>query len=331
VSKEPGVPDRVLVTGVAGFIGSHLAERLIAEGRSVLGVDCFTDYYARDRKESNLERLRSEASFELKETDLSVDELEDLVADASAVCHLAAQAGVRASWGSEFGSYVDSNVTATQRLLEASKDRDLARFVYASSSSVYGETTDLPMREDGRVRPISPYGVTKLAAEHLALLYHRSYGVPVVSLRYFTVYGPRQRPDMAFHRFVRAAAGGEPVTIFGDGEQTRDFTFVDDVVEATVRALDGGPPGEVFNVGGGSRVTLNEALAAIEEAMGVPIERRHEPKARGDVSDTLADNRKARERLGFRPRVGLAEGLRLQCEWMRREALDSTSALGGRS
>jgi UDP-glucose 4-epimerase len=171
------------------------------------------------------------------------------------------------------------------------------------------------------VRPISPYGVTKLAAEHLALLYHRSYGIPVVSLRYFTVYGPRQRPDMAFHRFIRAAASGEPVTIFGDGEQTRDFTFVGDVVAATVRALDGCPPGEVLNVGGGSRVTLNEALEVIEGEMGVRIERRHEPRARGDVSDTLADNTRARELLGFRPAVSLEDGLRRQCEWMRSNAL----------
>jgi nucleoside-diphosphate-sugar epimerase len=189
--------------------------------------------------------------------------------------------------------------------------------VYASSSSVYGETEDLPMREAGRVRPISPYGVTKLAAEHLALLYHRSYGLPVVSLRYFTVYGPRQRPDMAFHRFIRAALEGRPITIFGDGEQTRDFTFVEDVVTATVLALDRGPAGEVMNVGGGSRVTLNQAVATIESSLGLSIERRHEPAARGDVGDTLADNTRARKLLGFRPVVGLADGIRRQCKWMK--------------
>lgn len=321
MSGKPGVSDRVLVTGVAGFIGSHLAERLVEGGRAVLGVDCFTDYYPRDRKEANLARVMRAPGFEFVEADLAVADIGGLLEGVSGVCHLAAQAGVRASWGSEFDSYVESNVRATQRLLEAAKDADLSRFVYASSSSVYGETEDLPMREDGRVRPISPYGVTKLAAEHLALLYHRSYGVPVVSLRYFTVYGPRQRPDMAFHRFIRAAASGEPVTIFGDGEQTRDFTFVDDIVTATARALDDGPSGEILNVGGGSRVTLNEALAVIEAELGAPIERRHEPRARGDVSDTLADNTRARDRLGFRPEVGLADGLGRQCEWMRLNAL----------
>jgi nucleoside-diphosphate-sugar epimerase len=312
---------RVLVTGAAGFIGSHLAERLVASGRSVLGVDCFTDYYPRERKEANLAAVAGSAGFELVEADLARDDVRPLLEGVSGVCHLAAQAGVRASWGAEFESYIASNIRATQRLLEAAKDTGIERFVYASSSSVYGETDDLPMREAGRVRPISPYGVTKLAAEHLALLYHRSYGLPVVSLRYFTVYGPRQRPDMAFHRFIRAALEGRPVTILGDGEQTRDFTFVGDVVTATVLALDGGPAGEVLNVGGGSRVTLNEAIATIESTLGLPIERRHEAPARGDVSDTLADNRRARDLLGFRPEVTLPEGLRRQCEWMKEGAV----------
>lgn len=321
MNKESGVSDRVLVTGVAGFIGSHLAEHLIEGGRRVLGVDCFTDYYSRDRKEANLADVRRASGFEFVEADLAVADLAGLLDGVSAICHLAAQAGVRASWGSEFGSYIESNVRATQRLLEAAKDVGLSRFVYASSSSVYGETEDLPMRENGRVRPISPYGVTKLAAEHLALLYHRSYGVPTVSLRYFTVYGPRQRPDMAFHRFIRAACLGEPITIFGDGRQTRDFTFVDDVVSATARALDRGPAGGILNIGGGSRVTLSEALAVIESELELKIDRRYEPRARGDVSDTLADNTRARDHLGFRPEVALREGLRRQCEWMRANTL----------
>lgn len=313
--------DRVLVTGAAGFIGSHLAGRLVEDGRNVLGVDCFTDYYPRSRKEANLEALQGAGGFTFVEADLATADLAEMLDGVSGVCHLAAQAGVRASWGSEFGSYIECNIRATQRLLEAAKSAGLSKFVYASSSSVYGETEDLPMREDGRVRPISPYGVTKLAAEHLALLYHRSYGIPTVSLRYFTVYGPRQRPDMAFHRFIRAAFRGEPITIFGDGEQTRDFTFVDDVVRATARALDEGPAGEVLNVGGGSRVTLNEALAAIESELGLTIDRRYEPRARGDVSDTLADNTRARDRLGFLPEVTLPEGLGRQCEWMRAQTL----------
>jgi len=311
----------ILVTGAAGFIGSHVVERLLARGDRVRGVDSFTDYYARPLKEANLESVRGNSAFELVEADLSRADAGRLLSGASAVCHLAAQAGVRASWGDDFRVYLDCNVEATQRLLEAAKDAPISRFVYASSSSVYGDTDDLPMREDGRTRPVSPYGVTKLAAEHLSVLYHRSYGVPTVSLRYFTVYGPRQRPDMAFHRFVRAGLKGEPIHIFGDGEQTRDFTFVDDVVEGTIRALDQGPPGGVLNIGGGSRVTLNEAISTIEEALGVELDRRYEEPARGDVADTLADSSRAELELGFRPRTPLSEGIRRQCEWMRGAAL----------
>ncbi len=308
---------KVLVTGVAGFIGSHLARRLVGRGTEVLGVDSFTDYYPREQKEANLRGLRGEALFDLVEADLATADLGPILEGVGSVCHLAAQAGVRASWGESFSIYLDCNVLPTQRLLEAVKETELGRFVYASSSSVYGETRDLPMREDGRTCPVSPYGVTKLAAEHLAVLYHRNYGVPTVSLRYFTVYGPGQRPDMAFHRFIRAALSGTPITVYGNGEQTRDFTFVEDIVEGTIRALDGGPPGEVLNVGGGSRVTLNEAISAIEEEVGRPIDRRYEETARGDVTDTLADTSKVQSELGFRPQTPLREGLRRECEWMR--------------
>ncbi|MBD3348001.1 MAG: NAD-dependent epimerase/dehydratase family protein [Candidatus Eisenbacteria bacterium] len=315
--------DRVLVTGAAGFIGSHVSRRLLERGTPVRGVDCFTDYYPREVKEANVARLKESEGFEFVEADLASADTEPLLRSVSSVCHLAAQAGVRSSWGSEFEIYLSCNVLATQRLLEAARDMVLARFVYASSSSVYGETRDLPMREDGRARPVSPYGVTKLAAEHLAVLYHRSYGVPTVSLRYFTVYGPRQRPDMAFHRFILAGLTGEPIYIYGDGEQTRDFTFVDDVVEATIRALDGGPPGEVLNIGGGSRVTLNEAISTIERLLSTDLDRRYEGRARGDVTDTLAESEKAERELGFRPRTPLEEGLAAQCEWMREVVTES--------
>ncbi len=308
---------KILVTGVAGFIGSHLAERLLGEGASVVGVDCFTDYYPRALKEANLACLLGRDGFTLVEHDLATAPLEPILEDVTAICHLAAQAGVRASWGESFAIYLDCNVRSTQRLLEAAKSCSLTRFVYASSSSVYGETDDLPMRELGRACPVSPYGVTKLAAEHLAVLYHRNYGVPTVSLRYFTVYGPRQRPDMAFNRFIHAALEGRPIEIYGDGEQTRDFTFIEDIVDGTARALHDGPPGEVFNLGGGSRVTLNEAISVIERSLGVTIERRHLETARGDVSDTMADNGKARELLGFAPRVPLDEGIARECEWIR--------------
>jgi UDP-glucose 4-epimerase len=320
------VSEKVLVTGAAGFVGSHVVERLLADGREVRGVDAFIDYYPRAIKESNLAAALGHQSFEFVETDLAVADLERLLDGVGSICHLAAQAGVRASWGRSFETYIDCNVRSTQRLLEAVKDGGIERFVYASSSSVYGETTDLPMRERGLTCPVSPYGVTKLAAEHLAVLYHRNYGVPTVSLRYFTVYGPRQRPDMAFHRFLRAGLTSEPVTIFGDGSQTRDFTFVADTVDATVSALESGPAGEVLNVGGGSRVTLNDALDAVEACLGRPLDRRYVERARGDVTDTLADNSRARELLGFSPSVGLAEGLEREREWVESTALTIDAA-----
>ncbi len=316
----------VLVTGAAGFVGSHVVERLLADGKTVRGVDAFIDYYPRAIKEGNLRAALESGSFEFVESDLAVADLTPILEGVTSVCHLAAQAGVRASWGSTFSTYIDCNIRASQRLLEAVKDRGLSKFVYASSSSVYGETTDLPMRENGLTCPVSPYGVTKLAAEHLAVLYNRNYGVPTVSLRYFTVYGPRQRPDMAFHRFIRSGLLGEPVTIFGNGRQTRDFTYVGDTVAATVAALESGPEGGVLNVGGGSRVTLNEALDAIDSTLGIKLERRYIERARGDVTDTLADNARAREMLGFRPTVGLGEGLALERGWIESAVLPSGAA-----
>lgn len=321
--------EMVLVTGAAGFIGSHVVERLLADGKTVRGVDAFIDYYPRAIKEGNLRAALTHGSFDFVEADLAVADLTPLLDGVTSVCHLAAQAGVRASWGSTFSTYIDCNVLSSQRLLEAVKDRGVSKFVYASSSSVYGETTDLPMRENGLTCPVSPYGVTKLAAEHLAVLYHRNYGVPTVSLRYFTVYGPRQRPDMAFNRFIRAGLVNEPITVFGDGRQTRDFTYVADTVSATVAALESGPDGSVMNVGGGSRVTLNDALDAIEGTLGVKLDRRYVERARGDVTDTLADNSRARESLGFSPRVGLEEGLALERRWIEATALTPGAGANG--
>jgi len=242
---------RALVTGVAGFIGSTLAERLLADGADVVGIDAFTDYYPRPIKEANIEALRAHARFRFVEARIQDADLAALLTDRTHVFHLAAQAGVRKSWGTDFAVYTVNNIEATQVLLEAACARPLERFVYASSSSAYGDNVAIPMREDALPQPVSPYGVTKLAAEQLCYLYHVNHGVPAVSLRYFTVYGPRQRPDMGFHRFLSATLEGRAITLFGDGAQTRDFTFVQDAVTATVAAATLGVPGRVYNIGGG--------------------------------------------------------------------------------
>jgi nucleoside-diphosphate-sugar epimerase len=307
------------VTGAAGFIGSHLAVRLAELGHEIVGVDCFLDYYPRVVKERNLRSLRGRSDVRLLEEDLSGAELAPLLAGVDWVFHLAAQAGVRASWGRDFAIYAIHNVLATQRLLEAARDAKVRRFVYASSSSVYGDTTDLPMREQSLPRPISPYGVSKLAAEHLCWLYWRSYGLPTVSLRYFTVYGPRQRPDMAFHRFLKGALRGEEITLYDDGEQTRDFTFVSDVVAANLAAAERADGGEVFNIGGGSEVSINHVLATIERLSGRTLRVRREERQKGDVRHTAADCTRARDALGFLPAVALTEGLRREWEWIQEE------------
>ena len=308
---------KVVVTGVAGFIGSHLAESLVADGHDVTGVDCFTGYYPREAKESNLARLRECASFRLVEDRLQDMNLARLLDGAEHVYHLAAQAGVRASWGREFELYTDHNVLATQRLLEAAVAAGRPKVVYASSSSVYGDAPALPFREDGPCQPVSPYGVTKLAAEHLAVLYHRNHGLPTVSLRLFTVYGPRQRPDMAFHRFLKAARDGTELPVFGDGRQTRDFTYVADIVAALRSAPLSGRPGSVYNVGGGERIALNEVLRLIETVTARPLRIQRLENQKGDMRDTFADTTAARRDLGFRSTVPLAEGLAREWDWTR--------------
>jgi UDP-glucose 4-epimerase len=312
---------KALVTGVAGFIGSTLAESLTADGADVTGLDCFTDYYGRDIKEHNLRTLRSRSAFRFVEGALQTTALEPLLEGVTHVFHLAAQAGVRGSWGADFRAYTSHNVDSTQRLLEALKGRPIERLVYASSSSVYGDVAAIPMREDGFVQPVSPYGVTKLAAEHLCNLYHVNYGVPTVSLRYFTVYGPRQRPDMAFHRFARAALTGTPIQLFGDGNQTRDFTYIDDIVSATRAAGDRGRAGGVYNIGGGSRVSMTEVITTVERITGRPLDIRRQAAEKGDMRDTFADTTRARDDLGFKPGWALEAGLRRECEWMA-EVLD---------
>ena len=308
---------RVVVTGAAGFIGSHLSERLLAAGHEVVGIDSFADYYEKARKEQNLEISRSNDRFHFAAADLVDADLDPLLDGAAVVYHLAGQPGVRPSWGNLFDRYVRDNVIATQRLLEALKEVPIKRFVFAGSSSVYGDAERFPTKETALPRPVSPYGVTKLAAEHLTLLYTRNFGIPAVSVRYFTVYGPRQRPDMAFSRFMHAMTAGEDIEVFGDGEQTREFTYVSDAVDGTIKASTADVVGQIFNLGGGSRVTVNKVLATLEEISGLSVRRQSLPAAPGDPRHTGASINLARERLGWEPRVSLAEGLAKQWEWFQ--------------
>jgi len=307
---------KALVTGAAGFIGSNLCERLVSDGWSVTGIDSFTDYYDPRRKRENIAGLAGSKDFTLVEEDLNDCNLAPHLDGASCVFHLAAQAGVRRSWGSEFSHYIDSNILATQKLLEAMKDTGIP-IVYSSSSSVYGDTRDLPMREEHVTSPVSPYGATKLSAEHLCELYHVNFGVRYVALRYFTVYGPRQRPDMAFSRFITAALGKGEIEVYGDGTQTRDFTFVLDAVEANVLASRYGGEEKIFNIGGGSRSSVLDVIEIIRRETGGDPPVRFMEKARGDVVDTWADTSKAAAELGFAPMIGLEEGLRREIEWYR--------------
>jgi UDP-glucose 4-epimerase len=308
---------KILVTGVAGFIGSHLAERLVKEGHKVVGVDCFTDYYARENKESNIKKLRGERAFDFHEADILEIDLKAVLQDIDVVYHEAAQAGVRASWGANFKIYTENNVRATQRLLEAAKKVRLKKFVYASSSSVYGDAESYPTHEEMRPMPVSPYGVTKLAAEHLCYLYYKNFGIPAVSLRYFTVYGPRQRPDMAFNKFIRAIFDGKEIPVFGDGTQTRDFTYIDDIIDANIAAMGTDRPGEIFNIGGGSRITVNDTIAIIERVCEKKARKKQIEKQKGDVIHTAADISKAQKFLNYAPKYDVEKGIANQVDWQR--------------
>jgi nucleoside-diphosphate-sugar epimerase len=308
---------KALVTGVAGFIGSTLTDRLLADGEEVVGIDCFTDYYPREYKERNLGGALKNPRFRFIEKRIQDADLRSLLMETSHVFHLAAQAGVRKSWGKDFAVYTVNNIEATQALLEAACGMsNLEKFVYSSSSSVYGDLVAMPMREDALPQPVSPYGVSKLAAEQLCYLYYSNYGVPTVSLRYFTVYGPRQRPDMGFHKFLRATILGEPITVFGDGDQTRDFTFVSDAVAANVAAAKRGVPGRVYNIGGGSRVSVNDVLEMIGRIAGRKPVVNVDPVQKGDMRHTYADTSLARTDLGYQPTVGLEEGLTAEYRWL---------------
>lgn len=308
---------RALVTGAAGFIGSHLVDKLLDLGYEVVGIDGMLPNYPRFWKEGNLASALKHRAFHWIESDIMDIDVQTLLGGVDLVFHLAGQPGVRRSWGSEFALYTRNNIAVTQRLLEAATKAPLKKFVYASTSSVYGNVPT-PMREDGPTHPVSPYGVTKLAAEHLCYLYAYQFGVPTVSLRYFTVYGPRQRPDMAFHRFIRQALAGETITIYGAGELKRDFTFVEDVVNANLLAAERGRIGEVYNIGGGAQVSLREVIAQLEEALGRQVDADITSEVpHGDMLETLADVTKAERDLGYVPRTKLRDGLLAEIERLR--------------
>ncbi len=318
--ESPGQGGKVLkslITGASGFIGSHLAEKLLAMDHQVVGIDNFLTNYPRDFKEKNLTHFAADPNLTFLAQDLLVMDLPARVRDVDYVFHLAAQPGVRSSWGEEFERYSENNIMATQMLLEACKNSKLKKFVYASSSSVYGDTDDLPMREDGRTRPVSPYGVSKFAAEQLCYVYWKACGVPTVSLRFFTIYGPRQRPDMFFHILMRALHRGEEVPLFDDGKQSRDFTYCSDIVDGMVEAAFFSGAGEVFNLGGGTQASLLKVIAIVESIAGLKAQLKRYDRQKGDVRHTQASTEQARKKIGYLPRVGLEEGLAREWDWIK--------------
>jgi nucleoside-diphosphate-sugar epimerase len=305
---------RILVTGVAGFVGSHVAERLLSDGHDVVGLDGFTDYYPRPVKERNLGPILGRPRFTFHEADLRRDPLGPALDGVEAVIHEAAMPGLPRSW-SDFEAYLDCNVLGVARLMEACRAAEIRRFLHASTSSVYG--LEAVGDETMPLKPISPYGVTKLAAEQLILAHVATFGFPAVIVRYFSIFGPRQRPDMAYHRFIEAMLDGRPITLFGDGEQTRSNTYISDAITGTLGALEGGRIGEVYNIGGGESLSVNEAIGAIAEVLGVdPIVERAQAQP-GDQRRTGADTSRAERTFGYRPTIGAHEGLRRQVDWHR--------------
>jgi nucleoside-diphosphate-sugar epimerase len=316
---------KAIVTGAAGFIGSHLCERLLKDGYSVVGIDCFTDYYDINVKEKNISLSKNNKNFTLIRKNILEIELENILDGADIVFHEAAQPGVRASWGESFSIYTECNITATQKLLEALKNnkilpenRQVKKLVYASSSSVYGDAEKYPTKENFVPKPVSPYGVTKLAAEDLCYLYSKNFGIPAVSLRYFSVYGPRQRPDMGFNKFIKAILTDKEIPIYGNGEQTRDFTYVSDIIDANMAAKDIDCPfGEIFNIGGGATVSVNETISMLEKIHGNKVKVKHLDTQTGDVAKTAADITKAKITLKYSPKMDIFTGLTNEYKWLR--------------
>lgn len=309
---------RYLVTGCAGFVGSHLTEALLTQGHTVLGLDNFTPFYAPARKRQNLAAARAHPRFQFIEADLAEADLRPLLTDIDIILHIAGQPGVRDSWGEQFGGYVRNNILATERLLHAAVETHIQRFVFAGSSSAYGDSPELPWHEDVCPQPRSPYAISKLAAEHLCRSYHLDFGVPTVVVRFFTVYGPRQRPDMAFYKFLTAALQDAPIPLYGDGGQTRDFTYISDIVAGTLAAATAPDAvGQLFNLGGGSRIILRDLLAMLPDVVGKRVKIQQQGQQAGDVRHTWADISRAQAVLGYQPQVDLLTGLRHELAWLQ--------------
>jgi nucleoside-diphosphate-sugar epimerase len=311
---------KCIVTGAAGFIGAHLSEKLLSLNHSVTGIDCFTDYYPRALKDANIVGLLKHENFRFLEANLQDLDLASMMNGTEVIFHLAAQAGVRSSWGVDFRAYAEHNITATQKILESVKSSQIKKFIFASSSSVYGDIDDVPMKETSQPKPISPYGVTKLTAEHLCKVYHNNFGVPIVALRFFTVYGPRQRPDMAINRFIRSILNDREITIYGSGEQRRDFTYVSDIVDANILAMNSELSGEIFNIGSGSNINIKQTIATLEKLIGKKALVRQVESQKGDMKMTVADISKAQSKLGYNPSMPFKDGLVKEIDWIKRES-----------
>ena len=307
-----------IVTGVGGFIGSNLAERLLKEEYKVIGIDCFTDYYSKKIKLKNLSNFIKNKEFNFIEEDLISVDFDSLFKKDTVLFHEAGQPGVRASWGQQFETYVKDNILVTQRILESAKKmNNLKKIVMASSSSIYGNQEGIMEENSTLPKTISPYGATKLAAENLGYLYYENFGLPVTSLRYFTVYGPKQRPDMAFFKFIMANLSEEKIELFGDGSQKRDFTFISDIVEANIKTLENDVEGEILNVGGGSVRSIKEVLDIISRETGKDNKIIFKNKEKGDVQKTEANVKNIEKKLNFKPKIMLEKGLPLQIEWLK--------------
>ena len=298
-----------LITGVAGFIGMHIAERLLKEKHRVTGIDCYLESYPREVKEDRINNLLQYDQFTFIQGSIVETDLRPLCEEVDYIFHKAAQAGIRFNWGNTYEIYNTNNILGTQRLLEATIGTSVKKLVYASSSSIYGDVKELPVRETVTPQPVSCYGVSKLAAEHMCYLYWKNFQVPTNSLRYFTVFGPRPRPDMCICIFSRAIFSGEEIQVFGDGEQSRGFTYVSDIVNANLKAAESAHVGEVMNISGGGRITINALIKKLENIIGKKANLRYETFAKGDVMHTQADISKAEKLIGYKPEKDFDEGL----------------------